>query len=123
MNHEKRAVTVIVKSAYGRDIYYPHPECPYCKLFLELTGIKTLTEKNLRTIKALGFEVAQLEGKDTVNKSEIGRLGGIAKAKNTNDRKIKAIVNTMKSERLEKERLKEKKETIAKWTKDIGDLI
>ena len=50
-------IIITAKSVYGNTLIYP--VCPQAHRFCELTGCKTLTANNLRTIRAMGFEVVQ----------------------------------------------------------------
>lgn len=57
-------ITVKVREVYGRRLIYP--VCERAKLFAEITGQRTLTEKTVALIKKLGFGLvvipATLEG-------------------------------------------------------------
>lgn len=46
-------ITVRVREVYGRRLIYP--VCERAKIFAELTGQKTLTDKAVEKIKKLGF--------------------------------------------------------------------
>lgn len=48
-------IFITVKNVYGKDVIYPH--CDKAKLFAKLLGQIILTEKNVRIIKELGFNV------------------------------------------------------------------
>jgi hypothetical protein len=48
-------ITVEVKSVFGTDTVYPADET--ARLFCQLTGRKTLTPADLRTIRQLGYAV------------------------------------------------------------------
>ena len=48
-------IKLVVKTLYGVD--YSYPACTISKLFLELTGNKTLLERDLIIIKQLGYNV------------------------------------------------------------------
>jgi hypothetical protein len=50
-------IFVTVKNVYGNDLIYP--ACEKSRLLAELAGRKTLTKSDLRTIRALGYEVAE----------------------------------------------------------------
>ena len=48
-------ITVSVKSVYGRQTIYP--VCEQAKLLASLTGNKTLSQADISTIKALGYNI------------------------------------------------------------------
>jgi len=47
-------IVVKVKNVYGNDLIYP--VCEHAKMCAELTGTKTLSQRNVDTLKRLGFE-------------------------------------------------------------------
>ena len=49
-------ITVKMEMKYGNPLIYP--VCPKAKLFVQLTGQKTLTRAQVEIIKQLGFTVA-----------------------------------------------------------------
>lgn len=56
-NHLK--VEVTIKSAYGRDLIYPH--CDKSKVFAQMMNTKTLTPFHLQSIRQLGYEVVAVQ--------------------------------------------------------------
>ena len=48
-------ITITQKKNYGT--YYFYPNCDSSELFIKLTGRKTLTFDDIKTIKSLGYEV------------------------------------------------------------------
>lgn len=48
-------ITILIKSAYGRDLYYPMDD--KAKIFAKLAGGSTLTQGALEDIQALGYEI------------------------------------------------------------------
>jgi len=48
-------IQVIVKNTYGNKRIYPN--CAISRAFTELTNTKTLSLNNLKTIKALGYDI------------------------------------------------------------------
>ncbi len=56
-----RAITILVKSAYGRLCYYP--QCDDAKAFAAIAGNKTLTEASLKHIVSLGYTLHQVSPK------------------------------------------------------------
>lgn len=48
-------VTIEIKNVYGINKNYPI--CDTAKLFAQLTGSKTLSQAQLRTIEALGYTI------------------------------------------------------------------
>lgn len=55
MNNEVKRLEVTPVSSYGKREF--RPECAASRLFVELLGQKHLTERNVETIKKLGYEV------------------------------------------------------------------
>ena len=53
----KTKIVIKVKSVYGRDLIYP--VCYFAQQFTRLTGIKTLSTRDLSIIRNLGFEVIE----------------------------------------------------------------
>lgn len=51
-------IKVSIKSVYGNILIYP--ECEQSKLFCQLTGNKTLLQKDLNVIKKLGYQIDQV---------------------------------------------------------------
>ena len=51
----KPKIELIYKSNYGNSYFYPN--CFISKKFVELTKTKTLSIKNLKDIKSMGFEI------------------------------------------------------------------
>ena len=49
-------IVVKIKSVYGNQMVYP--VCAKAQLFASLAGTKTLSERNLKDIKALGYSIA-----------------------------------------------------------------
>jgi hypothetical protein len=47
-------IVVKVKNVYGNELIYP--VCEHAKMCAELTGTKTLSQRNVDTLKRLGFE-------------------------------------------------------------------
>lgn len=47
-------VVVKVRNVYGNELIYP--VCERAKMCAELTGTKTLSQRNVDTLKCLGFE-------------------------------------------------------------------
>lgn len=47
-------IVVKVKNVYGNELIYP--VCEHAKMCAELTGTKTLSQRNIDTLKRLGFE-------------------------------------------------------------------
>jgi hypothetical protein len=47
-------IIVKVKNVYGNELIYP--VCEHAKMCAELTGTKTLSQRNIDTLKRLGFE-------------------------------------------------------------------
>lgn len=52
---ENKVVIIEVRNVYGNQNHYP--VCDTGKLFLKLTGTKTLSLDQLKTIKALGYDL------------------------------------------------------------------
>jgi hypothetical protein len=50
-------IYVTIRNVYGNDTIYP--ACDKSRLLAELAGHKTLTRADLRTIRELGYEVAE----------------------------------------------------------------
>ena len=48
-------ITVRVKDVYGRRAFYPY--CDKAVLFAQIAGTQTLTERVLRNIAELGYEI------------------------------------------------------------------
>jgi hypothetical protein len=48
-------ISVETKSVYGQIKVYP--ACPFSATFAEIAGTKTLSERNLRSIRKLGYAV------------------------------------------------------------------
>jgi len=48
-------IKVTIRGVYGKKMCYP--ACAIARAFTDLTGTKTLSLKNLRTIKALGYSI------------------------------------------------------------------
>lgn len=48
-------ITVSIKHPFGQERIYP--VCPTARAFCELTGTKTLSRQNIKSIKALGYAV------------------------------------------------------------------
>jgi hypothetical protein len=46
---------VHAKNVYGRETYYP--ACDTAKLLAQLTGHKTFTDADIRTIRQLGYTI------------------------------------------------------------------
>lgn len=55
LNHSIPMITVRIKNNYGQDSIYP--VCEKAKTFAKLLGQKTLTRRDIATIKELGFAV------------------------------------------------------------------
>lgn len=51
-----KTITLLQKRVYGTDVLYP--VCDDAKRFAELVGAKTLTVRNLKIIKDLGYDIA-----------------------------------------------------------------
>jgi hypothetical protein len=49
------SIKVTPKTVYGVTNIYP--ACEQAKIFCDMVGQKTLTERNLKHIKALGYEI------------------------------------------------------------------
>jgi len=49
------SIKVKIKNNYGKDLIYP--DCAVARAFTELTKTKTLSEQNIKTIKALGYKI------------------------------------------------------------------
>tara|TARA_R110000751_G_scaffold53334_1_gene115623 strand:- start:256 stop:429 length:174 start_codon:yes stop_codon:yes gene_type:complete len=47
-------IVVKVKNVYGNELIYP--VCEHAEMVTELTGTKTLSQRNIATLKRLGFE-------------------------------------------------------------------
>lgn len=60
-----RAVRVAYRYVFGRSII--DPVCPQAKLFTELTGNKTIRASDLAHIRALGFEIIELNKQGEMN--------------------------------------------------------
>lgn len=50
------AIKVKIKTVYGNDLIYP--VCEHAKNFARLAGTKTLAQRDIAIIKALGFGIA-----------------------------------------------------------------
>ena len=57
MSASKNTIQVSVKSSYGNIRVYPL--CETAKLFADLTKAATFGERDIKTIKALGYSIEQ----------------------------------------------------------------
>lgn len=53
-----------VRTIYGRKMYYPH--CDQSKLLLKISGQKTFTEENIKTIKQMGYVIENVTKRDEI---------------------------------------------------------
>ena len=51
----QKTITVLIKSVYGRELFYP--VCENAKRFAQLTKSKTLLESDLLTLQLIGFDI------------------------------------------------------------------
>lgn len=52
----KPTITVLVKEVYGKRTFYPN--CKQSEIFASIAGTTTLTERTLRQIMELGYEIS-----------------------------------------------------------------
>lgn len=62
-------IRVIVKENYGRRVFYP--ECKSALRFAAIAGALTLTERVLRNIMELGYEIEFVQEIVTLTKADI----------------------------------------------------
>lgn len=49
------AIKVRIKNVYGNELIYP--VCEYAKTFARIANTKTLAQRDIESIKALGFRI------------------------------------------------------------------
>jgi hypothetical protein len=49
------AITVLVKDVYGKRVFYP--KCDHAQVFASIAGTTTLTERTLKCIQKLGYDI------------------------------------------------------------------
>jgi hypothetical protein len=59
-------IKVQIKSVYGRDTVYP--ACPDAGRFACIAGTTTLTDRTLRLIRSLGYEIVVVHPTVTINR-------------------------------------------------------
>jgi hypothetical protein len=59
-------IQVEIKSVYGRDTVYP--ACPDARRFADISGAKTLTDRTLRLVRELGYEIEVIHPTVTINR-------------------------------------------------------
>lgn len=62
-------IEVLVKDQYGRRVF--HPKCKHALRFASIAGTQTLTERVLRNIMELGYEIEFVQEIVTLGKADI----------------------------------------------------